>query len=379
MSLFAIKSQQFRGRAVAWCLCALLASPPALARDYNYKNKEINQQDAMGYGSNNYWNGSGDSKDEGVRNGMRAMGRLASLDIGGAIHYGYKGYGNYINSQRMDDLDSRAWKKKDTMNSINNGFISGSKSGGAGAAGGDGYSAVGPEKEYAKLDSSAGKSRNGDSEITSKKWKDLDKGFLYRGETADVAAEFEKKTGMSRDEFFNQVADAVDANLSFDDPNLMNNLEQRYQMFKAGVRNPDFKDKLEKVHSMFSLLKKTEMLQEAAAFYNQQRGAVGPPPEAVAGSGINGNGSTVSAAGGGGGSTASAERSPASEAVTLAPQSSIDPRDVKISKEAGMYLGLASQHGDELKDIMINSEDTIFKVVSKRYRKLTPGLIGRAM
>lgn len=379
MSLFAIKSQQIR-QAATLCLCALIASPlDAFARDYNY-NKEMTQQDAMGYGSNNYWNGSGDSKDEGVRNGMRAMGRLAALDIGGAIHYGYKGYGNYINSQKMDDLDARAWKKKDVMNSISNGFISGSKSGGSGISG-DTPSDIGPEREAAKLAAgSNGRSQNGSSEVTSKKWKDLDKGFLYRGETADAAAEFEKKTGMSREEFFNQVADAADANLSFDDPNLMNNLEQRFQVFKASVKNQDFKDKLDKVHSMFSFMKKTEMLQEAAAFYYQQRGPAGPPPTDVANSGVNGNTSGITAAGDGNGGSLG-ERAPASDAAPLvAPQSSTDAKDVKLTKEQmGMYLGLEGQHGDELKDIMINSEDTIFKVVSKRYRKLTPGLIGRAM
>lgn len=379
MSLFASKSRHVR-QAATLCLCALIATPQnAFARDYNY-NKEMTQQDAMGYGSNNYWNGSGDSKDEGVRNGMRAMGRLAALDIGGAIHYGYKGYGNYINSQKMDDLDSRAWKKKDVMNSISNGFVSGSKSGGSGISG-DTPSDIGPEREAAKLAAGAnGKSRNGDSEVTSKKWKDLDKGFLYRGETADAAAEFEKKTGMSREEFFNQVADAADANLSFDDPNLMNNLEQRFQVFKASVKNQDFKDKLDKVHSMFSFMKKTEMLQEAAAFYYQQRGPADPAPTDVANSGVNGNTSGITAAGNGDAGSVG-ERAPASDSGPLvAPQSSTDAKDVKLTKEQmGMYLGLEGQHGDELKDIMINSEDTIFKVVSKRYRKLTPGLIGRAM
>ncbi len=371
---------QLKQLAALW-LCALLAAPSALARDYNY-NKDMTQQDAMGYGSNNYWNGSGDSKDEGVRNGMRAMGRLASLDIGGAIHYGYKGYGNYINSQKMDDLDARAWKKKDTMNSITNGMIGGASGGGSSTNGGEAYSAVGPEREAAKLPSGAnGKSTNGESAITGKKWKDMDKGFLYRGETGEVAAEFEKKTGMSRDEFFNHVANAADSNLSFDDPNLMNNLEQRFQAFKAGVRNQDFKDKLDKVHSMFSFMKKTEMLQEAASFYYAQRGPLNPPDQMLAGGAAKGDASTISASGNGGTSSAMGERALASDsAPLLAAQSNFDPSEAKLRKDQmGLYLGLENSHGDELKDIMVNAEDTIFKAVSKRYRKLTPGLLGRAM
>jgi len=380
MSLSRGKKQQLKQLATLW-LCALLAAPPALARDYNY-NKDMTQQDAMGYGSNNYWNGSGDSKDEGVRNGMRAMGRLASLDIGGAIHYGYKGYGNYINSQKMDDLDARAWKKKNTMNSVTNGMIGGAKGGGSGTTAGDAYSSVGPQSEAAKMPSgSNGKSTNSESAITGNKWKDMDKGFLYRGETAEVAAEFEKKTGMSREEFFDHVANAADSNLSFDDPNLMNNLEQRFQAFKGAVRNKDFKDKLDKVHSMFSFMKKTEMLQEAASFYYAQRGPLTPPDQMLAGGAGKGEASTVSVSGNGGATAAAGERALASDSTSLlAAQSNSDPREATLRKDQmGLYLGLESSHGDELKDIMVNAEDTIFKAVSKRYRKLTPGLLGRAM
>lgn len=362
-------------KAVACLLIALIAAPPSLAaelaHDYNYE-RQMTQQDAMGLGSNNYWNGSGDSKDEGVRNGMRAMGRLASLDIGGAIHYGYKGYGNYINSQKMDDLDARAWKKKDTMLSVTDNMISSPK-GGQGRSMISGEVSQGADAVNKTANTGAGKSKHGERTAPSKKWRDMDRGFLFRGETAEVAAEFEKKTGMSREEFFEHVADAADAELSFDDPNLLTNLEARFERFKAGVRNPDFKSKLDKAQSMFSFLKKTEMLQEAAAFYNQHRGE-GGPAEQLAASDAKAPNAALNAA-------VAEQRAPASAAAPLVvPQSNSDPRAAKLTKEQmGMYLGLAPTHGGELADILAGAEDTIFKVVSKRYRKLTPGLIGKAL
>lgn len=355
-------------------LSVLLAQPlapvPALAaelsHDYNY-NKQMTQQDAMGFGSNNYWNGSGDSKDEGVRNGMRAMGRLASLDIGGAIHYGYKGYGNYINSQRMDDLDSRAWKKKDTMNSVSDEIIRTPKITG-GISSELPYS-LAPRPENAKLPAEAAKA----GPPPGKKWKDMDRGFLYKGETNEVAADFEKKTGMSREEFFNHVADAADANLSFDDPDLLNNLERRFLAFKAGVRNADFKSKLEKAHSMFSFMKKTEMLAEAAAFYQKTRGGEPGSQEMLADKAPGGAPNAPAADAG----RALASAEPAAPQVAL--QSNSDPRVAKLSKDQmGVLLGIGS-HGDELSGLLISAEDTIFKVVSKRYRKLAPALTGKAL
>lgn len=371
-------------QSAALVLCLALASSAHAqpSRDYNYKNKEINQTDSQGYSANNYYNGSHDSEDEGYRNGMRAMNRLASLDIGGAIHYGYKGYGNYINSENMDDLDSVSHNRRGKMSSAGMGAVGGSGASGSGVVNGDYSNGLGPEREAAKLPSGAmGKAKeNGESSITRRKWGDSDRGFLYRGETGEVAAEFEKRTGMSREEFANHLSSIVDARLTFDDPELMNKLEQRFVAFKAGVRNPDFKSKLEKVHSMFSFAKKTEMLQEAAAFFNKHRVKPGDQGQMVAGNAQPAPQAAVPDSG----NAAGADRGPASDAATaptpaVAAQSA-DPKQARLTKEQmGMYLGLEKQHGDELQELMNSAEDTIFKVVSKRYRKLTPGLLGRAM
>ncbi len=381
------KTPKTRGNfwQIGWALALSVSlATPATAqptRDYNYNGKEINQTDAQGYGSNNYYNGSHDSEDEGYRNGMRAMSRLASLDIGGAIHYGYKGYGNYINSENMDDLDAMTNNRRGKMGSAGLTSVSGGGGNGSGAvANGDYVNPTGPEREGARLpDGYSGKSTNSESSITKRRWSERDKGFLYRGETGEVAAEFEKKTGMSRETFANHVASIVDARLSFDDPDLMNKLERRFLAFKAEKMNSDFKSKLEKVHSMFSFAKKTEMLQEAADFFNQHRSKGGQGGEMLANSPTPAEEGKTPATGENG----SVDRAPASAeegaAIALAPQSA-DPNKAEVSRDQmKLYLGLDGSKGDELKDILNGSEDTIFKLVHKRYRKLTPGLLGRAM
>jgi hypothetical protein len=359
----------------------LLAPLSAQSRSYDYNSTEINQQSAAGYASNNFWNGSGDSKDEGVRNGMRAMNRLASLDIGGAIHYGYKGYGNYTNSQKMDDLDARVWKNKGKMDSIKDGMIGGAASSGAGT-GSESYSAIGPEREGAKLpNTGSSKTVNGESVVTSKKWSAMDRGFLYRGETAEVAAEFERKSGMSREEFFNQLADTADASLNYDDPNLMNKLEARYAKFVNAIPNKEYRANIQKAYSMFSFAKKQEALQEVAAFYYKMRGDTGPSEPAqpqVAKSEVKADLPSAPAA-------VASERSPSSadnSNLALAHEAAVRMNEnSKLTKEQmGMYLGLEGSHGDELKDIMIAADtDSIFRKVSKRYRKLTPALLGKAI
>jgi hypothetical protein len=371
-----------RARAItALAALALLLPGPAGAKNYDYSGTEINQKDAGGYASNNYWNGSGDSKDEGVRNAMRALNHLAALDIGGAVHYGYKGYGNYINSQKMDDLDSAAWKSKGSMDSIGSPLLSGASGNGAGQNGGGNPSALGPERDPAHLPagSNGAKDASGESSVTSHKLADMDRSFLYRGETGDVAAEFEKKSGMSREEFFNQLANAEASGLSWDDPNLMEKGEALYQRFISKIPNKDYRTNLERAHSLFTLAKKMQIMEEAAAFYKKMRWGDGSPSKVANDANGNGSGAAEQAAAAGQGAP-DAGRAPASAepAAVVAAKEATDEKP-KLSKEQmGMYLGLEGSHGDDLKDF-IGPDDTIFHLVSKRYRKLTPMMIGKVM
>lgn len=179
--------------------------------------EEINQASAQKTAENLNDRGSDDSLEAATTNGMTAIMNLAALNIGGAIHYGYKAYGEYNNSKELDKLKAQTNDLKNSMAS--NGTQS--------AANNSSISA--PRKTFSRLNSD----------------------FLYKGEAAAVAAEWEKRTGMRRDEFLNQVASASEAGLSLDDPNLMQKLEQRYFAFKAKINNQDFISALNKLEQMY--------------------------------------------------------------------------------------------------------------------------------
>lgn len=353
-------------QAFAWA-CALLpfTAFPVLAKNYDYKDVEINQQDSMTHGSNNYNNGSDDSKDEGVRNAMRALNNLAALNIGGAITYGYRGYGNYINSQKMDDLDDRARRLKGTMNSVNNNTVGGGANRAPASAASQGSSVTGNP---------------------SKRMSDMDRSFLYRGETSEVAAEFEKRSGMSREELFNHIASAADSGLSWDDPNLLEKVDERYKAFITRVPNKDFRGGIEKAYSMFDAVKRSQIVEEVAAFYNKNRWGTGDDdsaPQQLAASDSKIEASSGAPASGSTEKTESGDRSLA--AVTaggaLAQQMKQEASMPKATRDSmGAYLGLGGGATDELNELMAHDDaESIFRLVSKRYRKLTPALIGKAV
>jgi hypothetical protein len=329
----------------------------------------MDQKDTGGYASNNFWNGSGDSKTEGVNNAMRALNCLAALDIGGAFSYGYKGYGQYINSQRLDDLDSSAWKVKAALVSAGDSSMVSGSGIGSGASGGDSSSITGQTGNNPAATASP---------AASHMLSDMDHGFLYRGETGDIASDFEKKSGMSRETFFNELAATEASGLSWDDPNIMSKVEARYQSFISKIPNQDYKANIEKMHDMVSVAKKLDVFAKAADFYKDNRWGNGGDKLAKDAADAKASQAANSAGAG--------ERNLASDPVALAAiasgDSSLQKTDDKapnLSKDQmGMFLDVEGSKADELKDF-IGPEETIFRVVSKRYRKLTPMMIGRAL
>ena len=212
---------------------------------------------------------------------------------------------------------------------------------------------------------------------------EMDRGFLYRGETGEVAAEFEKKSGMNRETFFNELAATEASGLSWDDPSLMDKMEGRYRDFIQKIPNKEYRANIEKMHDMLSFAKKTQFLEEAAAFYKKMRWSDGGDKLAQQAQQARDAAKSEEAAAQG--RSGGGERRPASESEATAPtpssiaQAAEESKGPKLNKEQmGMYLGLEGSHGDELKDF-IGQEDSIFRVVSKRYRKLTPMMIGKIL
>jgi hypothetical protein len=341
-------------------LALVLCPPQALAyRNYDYSSAAVNQENSQAIATKINNDGSDDSEDDGIKHGTIALTCLGALNIPCAFHYGYKGYGNYINSQKLDDLHKVTRNLDHTMNSI-----------GYGAVGGQG--------------SGSGASQVDQSTVTgsARKWADKDTSFLYKGEMNDVAAQFEKNSGMSRETLFKHIASAADAGLNWDDPNLLNKLEQRYHAFASGITNPTFKSNLDKAYSVYTLGKKLDLLGEFRDFYVKNRyGDKNAPNSRLAENGVAAgpvNGSAMPS-----GTAASPEEASRGLASAETPAGSVNhstspsaPSEEYLSKEDGMYLGLDAKSGDLFKDIQ--DSDSIFRIVSKKYRKLTPALIGKA-
>lgn len=326
---------------------ALLFSAPAAA--------EVNQATAQGNAANVNHRGSDDDLDEATTNGMQALMNLASLNIPGAFSKGYEAYGNYINSQKLDELEAKTKNLKNSMTSVTAGAV-GANDKNKGVAGVDSRSEVTGTTTFSRLSPD----------------------FLYQGKAAAVAEEFEKRTGMKREEFLMHLGSATDAKLNFDDPDLMNKLEQRYQAFKARVTNKDFRDGLEKVEGLFPQALRQKALSEIQSLYV---GARNGKDDARLASSSAGAASTAPIV------VADRTEMPAAPAVGEAPkiESNRAPASEKATptgEKLGMFIGLQG-NSDALKDFFASSaaagnEDSIFKIVSLRYRKLTPALVGMA-
>ncbi|MGZ3695066.1 MAG: hypothetical protein ACXWQO_13010, partial [Bdellovibrionota bacterium] len=106
-------------------LAILLLFP---TKAFSYSQAE-SQQNAV---TTNH-HGSDDDQDLAYRNAMKAFMNLAALNIPGAISKGYEAYGNYTNSEKLDDLEARTKHLRNNMDSAG-GSIIGATSGVSGSA-----------------------------------------------------------------------------------------------------------------------------------------------------------------------------------------------------------------------------------------------------
>jgi hypothetical protein len=303
--------------------------------------------------------GSDDSMEAATVSAMTALMNLAALNIPGAFSFGYKAYGQYINSEKLDDLELRTLRNKGRMLSVGGMMVN-----------------------TAGLDN-IGKAQDGESGISGRPttFSRLDPSFLHRGEAAAVAEQFERVTGMSRDDFLRHLGSATDSDLSYDDPDLLQKVEARYEMFKAEVKNPDFRKKLETAESMFPGPARQELLERVQAMYvDAWQGGAGAPSEGLA----QGFESSPAAPAPAGAQPPAAltEASPqlaAAGSAERAPSSFLQVPD----GDAGLFIGIRGGDSQEtLTEFFSAAEqgesDSIFTKVSKRYRILMPALLGRA-
>lgn len=161
--------------------------------------------------------GSDKSMESATNNAMKALMNLADKQIPTAVQNGYKAYGNYSNSEEMDQREAEAQANQASMRSL-----------GAGGA-----------------SKSTGSVTQGRSGAAATSFRRLSRKFLYSGEVAATAAELEKKSGMSREKFLDALVFASENKISPDDPQAIKKSVDRFKAFVATIPNPEFRGNIE--------------------------------------------------------------------------------------------------------------------------------------
>ena len=298
--------------------------------------------------------GKGDSEDECETHVFMALMDLSALNIGGAISNGYHAYGNYLNSQKMNNLGGQAKGLNKGMDSLVNTM----------------------QRAGAEL-SAKGVNRGATDVSGSSKFVPNDR--LYQGELGKVAAEFEQRSGMKREEVLAHLKDAHDHGYRWDDPNLASQMEARYNQFAARIPNADFRAGLEKAAEIGRAYPKDtqeKFIGQATDLYNRYFGDTNPATaeaqkQLLAKIESQGTASSSSESS----SLPQREKNISTQASDLRKPASVIAGVVAKSKDVGLFIGLnvdsKSAIADYFQDANIGlTEESIFDRVNKKYRSI---------
>ena len=291
------------------------------------------------------------SMESATGHAMVAVVNLAAMNIGGAVSNGYAAYGNYRNSEGLDTATDRNIRAAHSYESL-----SGTGAGTAKFEVAHKTTAAAPEAEE----------KTGAKRTTFRR---LNRKFLREGKMNEIAAEFEAKSGMSRDQFFDALATISEQKISAKDPEVVEKAIGRFRAFIELVPNPEFKAGLAKaLDSVPDTVQKGFVAQAISKAINFVADGNVPKIEPVA---------PVAAA--------ETPRAPASldePALLVAANTPAPPpvvRDEKIGSAAPLLYESDAKDSDELLALAAEEDRTIFAMVSKRYRQLSPGLVAASV
>lgn len=263
--------------------------------------------------------GSDESLQQSTGYAMTALMDLSNLNIQGAVNNGMTAYGKYRNSETLDKLGDQNVRNAGALSSV------GSEA---------------PSRAP-----------------TVTTFRRLDPSFLQKGKFAEVAAEFEKRSGMKRETFLNQLADVSEKKISRKDPQLVDKVVGRFESFISKIPNKDFRGNLQKGVKMVPETVRTGLISKAVAKFAGMM-ASGPAPEISA--------PKVAAA------PAPVAAEPAAVAAlapeAAAPAAVVAEERAPASEDPQNPLGNIVQAALETQ----NQDPTIFQQVSRRIRILTP-------
>jgi len=291
---------------------------------------------------------------QSTTNAMKGLMDLAAQKRASAIENGYKAYGQYVNSEDMDYMNLK--------NQL-------------------GYYKI---YTHAAQASSPGNSKPRMLDQVTLGYGKLDAKFLREGEAGKVADEFEKKSGMKRDQFLKIMAKASASTISPRDPKLVDKVFSRFEGFVKEIPNDEFRKSIEKTIAEVPSSVRTGLISKGVQKIAEIMAKMPPDKNApvVAAVALETQERSPAAAVAILTDTEAAPTSPAvigvMPVVADANQGAID---MKIVPSESGYKGLEKEKFgvDVLGSVMQTAideqkEETIFKQISKKYRAMTPKL-----
>lgn len=258
---------------------------------------------------------------------MGALMDLGNLNMKSAVNNGMKAYGKYRNSQTMDKLGDINFNQANSMASVS-------------------ANAPPPRK-------------------TETTYRRLDPSFMSKGEHAKVAAEFEKKSGMSRGQFLTQLADVSEQKIKRSDPQLMSKVFGTFENFVAKIPNKDFRRNLQKGMNLVPESVRAGVISKAIKDFSHIPAPEGyvaaPMPTAPAASAAPAMASA--------GPVDPVSPGPAAASAAGAVSAAREPASDSPGSSAG--IGNIIEAAIQTQ----NQDPTIFQLVTRRYRLLTPALL----
>lgn len=310
---------------------------------------DLNQVEAQEVAAKANAMGADQSLQASTTKAMQALIQFSDSDLTGAVKSAYHAYGSFKTAEDLDRVRKRNILTKAGMGS-------------------DGTVSV-SEEDAAFLASRTS-------------YRRVDASFLTQGEASKIADEFEKKTGIKRKDFLDQLAGVSEAKLFVSDPKLAEKVSSDFNSFVEKIPNAEFKAKVKSAVALIPDLTKSQLLMQAVQKAVQiasktmpsasdlqlaENVRVGPPAE----------------------KKVEEVRAPAG--VAAAPEAAPEDEEKKDEElEIAPRVNLTSDqmarsYGRETGDPVLGSvvraamgeardEETIFRIVTKRYRILTPQL-----
>lgn len=343
---------EFTPKICGFVVAALLALPAHASS----VPETLTQAEAQALAAKANAAGADQSLQTSTTRAMQALIQFSDSDITGAVKSAVRAYGSFKTGEDFDRMRKRNILTKAGLGS--SGTLTVTEEDGAFLASRTSYRRLNPE-------------------------------FLGQGEAAKIAEEFEKKTGIKRKDFLEQLANASEAKLYVNDPKLFEKVQADFNAFVDKIPNAEFKAKVKGAVDLIPDLTKNQLLATAVqkavqlaaktmpsqsdlALVEKTQIAVGAPtpaPErAVASASAPVSASSVVAA------AEPAASSEAKEEDEFAPRTDLssDQMARTFGRETGdpFLAGVVRAAMGEAKD-----DDTIFRIVSRKYRALTPRLV----